>query len=155
MQDFEKNGNRALKYRLLIFSALCAALCVLPIIVIATTKATNAFAPLIYVLAFLAMFLIVVFTVVYAIVGHRLLSYRLDESGLTVKKGFIFKKMTFMPCDKIKGVKIIKNRFIFKDLCTVVFQNDSGDFYYSGADYDRSVLYLKERFKDFYLNEEI
>jgi membrane protein YdbS with pleckstrin-like domain len=155
MDNFIKNDKQASSYQLTIMSVLCAMLIILPVLIIILAYKTEAFAVLLYIISGVFIMLIITFTIVNAIVSSKIYAYKIDENGLEIIKGFIFIKHTFLPKNKICSIKIINKKYIYKNLCNIVFINDANNVILKNISLINADKLLKENFKGVYYNESI
>ncbi len=155
MENFKGNGKTAFKYRLTVMSALCLLLSLPPVAIIAAAHKVAAFAPLLYIISGIMLALIITFTVVNACLSHKIFCYKVDAKGVEIVRGFIFKKDIFTPKHKIRAVKILPKKYIFKNLCDIVFVNDAYDVEIKNVTNEEAEQIIKENFGGVFLNERI
>jgi len=155
MEDFIKNDENALKYQITIMTLLCLLLLIIPVLIIVLALKAAAFAVLLYIISAIFFIVIIGVTVVNAIVSYKIYQYKIDKNGVEIIKGFIFKKHIYLPKNKITSIKIVSKRFIFKDLCNIIFENDAYDVIIKNITLLKADKLLKENFEGIYFNEGI
>ena len=155
MNGYIKNDKSALNYRLTVMSFLCLLLLIVPVILIIIAHNLSAFAGLIYIICSIFILVIITFTIINAYISYKIYCYRIDDKGIEIIRGFIYKKHIYQPRNKIKQIIKINKKIIYKNLCDIIFVNDAYNVIIRNITLEKADEILKENFEGVYYNEGV
>lgn len=98
--------------------------------------------------AIIAMVIVFVYTVLNAVVSSMAYRYKIDETGFTIIRSFIYKKQIFVPKSKILGYKRSKKAIFCKGLYKFKIVNDSDGVFIRYLTLSEMDFILKESAKE-------